>query len=166
MTEVGSDHWSLGSACFCISYIWCYLIHANNTSLGLTYHLQDVQSESQNTENGTILGDLWRLGSWHYSVEWLAWYATVCLLLLQLFCIYEYHLSKMLVQLHTNTLMHLHMSPPAVSIPYMVISSISATLMAALLGTALCRSDNKLESGKLDNAPWGTLEVQWYFSEA
>ena len=45
------------------------------------------------------------------------------------------------------------MGPPAVSIPYMVISSISATFMAALLGTALCRSDNKLESGKLDNAP-------------
>ena len=44
------------------------------------------------------------------------------------------------------------MSPPAVSIPYMVISSISATFMAALLGIALCRSDNQLESGKLDNA--------------
>ena len=45
-------------------------MHTNNTSLG--YHLQDVQSESQHTENETILGDFCRLDWWHYSVEWLA----------------------------------------------------------------------------------------------
>ena len=86
-------------------------MHTNNTSLGPTYHLQDVQSESQHTENETILGDFCRLDQWHYSIEWLALYPTVSLLLFQLFCICEYHLPKMLVQLHTNTLMHLHTAP-------------------------------------------------------
>ena len=42
---------------------------------------------------------------------------------------------------YTNMSMRLHTSPPVLSIPYMVISSISATFSATLLGIALCRSD-------------------------
>ena len=61
--------------------------------------------------------------------------------------------KQALADLYANTLMHLRTSLPAVIIPYMVISSISAIFLAALPGTALCRSDNQLKSGRLDNAP-------------
>ena len=85
---------------------------STSQNFNISHHAPIAQAnDEQLTSNGTNLGDIWRLGSWHYGVEWSALYPTVCLLLLQLPCICEYHLGsfhivltaeKMLLQLHTH----------------------------------------------------------------
>ena len=77
----------------------CLLLHLICSLLSARYQQhflrpqlvsQDVERWLQHTEDETILGDLHRLDSWCYCIEWLASLPIVCLLLVQILSIYEY----------------------------------------------------------------------------